>query len=52
MTSDICRATKCQYFGKFSGKACCRASKPKRYIKHLSHCPQTLRNDETRRTDV
>lgn len=28
--------------GKYSGKAVCRAQEPKRFIKHLTKCPQTL----------
>lgn len=42
MTSKFCRAIACPFFGKFSGKAVCRAQAPKKYIKHLDKCPQTL----------
>lgn len=42
MTSELCRQTQCPYFGKFSGKAVCRYSKPKKYIKHLCDCPRRI----------
>lgn len=42
MKSDLCRNINCPFFGKFSGKAVCRAGHPKKYIKHLEKCPQTL----------
>lgn len=41
MKSEFCRHTQCPYFGRFSGKAVCKAQHPKRYIKHLAQCPQT-----------
>lgn len=42
MKSDFCRHIKCEFFGKFSGKAVCRAQYPKQYIKHMDQCVQTL----------
>lgn len=42
MKSDFCRKIGCKFFGKFSGKAVCRAQVPKKFIKHLEKCAQTL----------
>lgn len=42
MTGKFCRVIGCPFYGKFSGKAVCRAQEPKKYIKHLDKCPQTL----------
>lgn len=42
MKSDFCRNIRCPFFGKFSGKAVCRAAHPKQFIKHLTKCQQVL----------
>lgn len=42
MKAEFCKRINCQFFGKFSGKACCRAQHPKRFLKHLERCPQTI----------
>lgn len=38
MTGKFCRVIGCPFYGKFSGKAVCRAQVPKKYIKHLTKC--------------
>ena len=42
MTNEICRYIKCIYAGKFCGKAVCRQQHPKKYVKHMEHCPLVL----------
>lgn len=47
MNSKFCRNVQCPFFGKFSGKAVCRAQHPKKFVKHIDHCVQTLSCTDT-----
>lgn len=42
MKSDLCRKIDCPYFGKFSGKAACYFTAPKKLVKHLEDCPAVI----------
>lgn len=42
MKSDMCRHIQCPFYYKFSGKAACQFQRPKKFIKHLDKCPQTI----------
>lgn len=42
MNSELCRSIQCPYLYKFCGKAACRFTTPKQFIRHLDKCPATL----------